>query len=183
MKTNRRDDQIEPADSEVFTGFFEDRESAERAYNDLSRRGFKKDEINLIMSKETRQRHFSDQIEETEIDNKAKEGTGVGSAVGGAAGAGTGIIAALGTSVAVPGLGIVLAGPVAAGLAGAGIGGITGGIAGALIGAGIPEKKAKRYKKGIEEGGIVIAVEPRNKEDVEYLENEWRTYQEDTTSG
>ncbi len=179
MKTNRRDDQIEPGESKVFTGFFEDRDSAERAYNDLSRRGFKKDEINLIMSKETRQRHFSDQIEETEMGNKAKEGTGVGSAIGGAAGAGTGIIAALGTSIAVPGLGIVVAGPIAAGLAGAGVGGITGGIAGALIGAGIPEKKAKVYKKGIGEGGIVIAVEPRNQKDVKYLKNEWRTYQED----
>lgn len=182
MKTNIRNDQTEPGDSEVFTGFFEDRDSAERAYNDLTRRGFKKDEINLIMSKETRREKFTDQVKETEMGNKAKEGSGAGSAIGGTAGAATGIIAGIGTSIAIPGLGIIVAGPIAAGLAGAGVGGITGGIAGALMGAGIPEKKAERYKKGIEEGGIVIGVKPRNEEDVEYLENEWRTYEEDTHS-
>lgn len=181
MKTNRRDDQIEPGESEMLTGFFEDREKAERAFNDLTRRGYKKDEINLVMSKETRQKHFVDRDEDTEMGNKAKEGTGAGSAIGGAAGAGVGVIAALGTSVAIPGLGIVVAGPIAGAIAGAGAGGITGGIAGALIGAGIPEKKAEKYKKGIEEGGIVIGVQPRNEEDAEYLENEWRTYEEENS--
>mgnify|MGYP003381339126 CR=1 FL=1 len=45
--------------------------------------------------------------------------------------------------------GIVLAGPIAAGLAGAGAGGITGGLIGALIGSGIPEERAKVYESGV----------------------------------
>lgn len=180
MKTHRRDDQIESSESELFTGFFNNRQRAERAYNDLTERGYKKGEINLIMSKETKREHYSDSGDDMEeTGSKIKEGTGAGTAIGGTAGAGVGIIAALGTSVAIPGLGLVIAGPIAGGLAGAGAGGVTGGIAGALIGAGIPEKKARKYEKGIEEGGILIAVEPRNEEDADYLENEWRTYEEE----
>ena len=50
---------------------------------------------------------------------------------------------AVGTVVVVPGLGLVLAGPIAAALAGAGAGGVTGGLIGALIGAGIPEGESR----------------------------------------
>jgi hypothetical protein len=59
-------------------------------------------------------------------------------------------------------------------LAGAGAGGATGGLIGALIGAGIPEERAKYYEEGIKNGGTVIGVRPRNDEDAEYLENNWR---------
>ena len=67
-----------------------------------------------------------------------------------------------------------VAGPIAAGLAGAGAGGITGGLIGALIGAGIPEERAKLYEKGVKDGRIVMGVKPRNKEDAEYFQNDWR---------
>ena len=103
------------------------------------------------------------------------EGAGAGSAIGGTAGAVIGAIAAIGTAVAIPGLGLVVAGPIAAGLAGAGAGGLTGGIVGALIGSGIPEDRAKHYESGIKEGGIVMGVKPRSDEDAEYLENEWKS--------
>lgn len=75
----------------------------------------------------------------------------------------------------IPGLGLVIAGPIAAGLAGAGAGSITGGIIGALVGSGIPEARAKLYESGIKEGNIVIGVKPRNEEDARYLENNWRS--------
>lgn len=154
---------------------FSDRESAENAYNTLQDRGYSNDEIDLIMSDETRKKHFSsDDIGETEIGNKAAEGAGAGSAIGGTIGAIAGIIAALGTSVAIPGLGLVIAGPLAAGAAGAGAGGLTGGIIGALIGSGIPEARAKLYESGIKKGNIVLGVRPRSDEDAEYLQNKWR---------
>ena len=158
----------------LLTGMFRDRESAERAYNTLHERGYSQEEINLLMSDETRKRHFSDKEEDTELGNKALEGAGAGSAIGGTAGAIIGAIAAIGTSVAIPGLGLLVAGPLAAGLAGAGAGGLTGGLVGALIGSGIPEDRAKTYESGIKEGGIVMGVKPRNPEDADYLEREWK---------
>lgn len=164
------------ADRSMLTGMFRDRESTEHAYNTLQERGYAKDDINLVMSDDTRKRHFSDDVEKTEIGTKAAEGAGKGSAIGGTVGAIAGVIAAIGTSLVIPGLGIVIAGPIAAGLAGAGAGGITGGIIGALVGSGIPEARAKLYEKGIKEGQIVIGVHPRNEGDAEFLENNWRTH-------
>ncbi|MFN3756447.1 MAG: hypothetical protein ACK4RM_05795 [Flavobacterium sp.] len=160
----------------MLTGMFSDRESTERAYNTLQERGYTKDEINLIMSDETRKKYFSGEGDgdDTEIGTKAAEGAGKGSAIGGAVGAVVGVIAAIGTSLAIPGLGIIIAGPIAAGLAGAGAGGITGGVIGALVGSGMPEARAKMYESGIKEGNIVMGVNPKNNEDAEYLEHNWK---------
>lgn len=160
--------------SRIMTGMFRDRESAERAYNSLSSRGYSKDDVNLIMSDDTRKRHFGEDTPDTDLGNKALEGAGAGSAIGGTLGAIVGAVAAIGTSVALPGLGLIIAGPLAAGLAGAGAGGLTGGLLGALVGSGIPEDRAKEYESGIKEGGIVMGVHPRSDEDAQYLESEWR---------
>jgi hypothetical protein len=159
--------------SRMLTGMFRDRESAERAYSSLQSRGYSKDDVNLIMSDDTRKKHFKNDSD-SDLGNKAMEGAGVGSAIGGTLGAIVGAIAAVGTSVALPGLGLVIAGPIAAGLAGAGAGGLTGGVLGALVGSGIPEERAKEYESGIKEGGIVMGVNPRSEEDATYFENEWR---------
>lgn len=162
-------------DQRMLTGMFADRESAEHAYNTLQDRGYTNDEIDLIMSDKTRKESFSsDDVGDTEIGTKAAEGAGKGSAIGGTVGAIAGVIAAIGTSVAIPGLGLVIAGPLAAGLAGAGAGGITGGIIGALVGSGIPEARAKVYESGIKKGNIVLGVKPRNEEDAQYFEKDWR---------
>nr|WP_026464004.1 hypothetical protein [Adhaeribacter aquaticus] len=160
--------------SRIMTGMFRDRESAERAYNTLHSRGYSKDDVNLVMSDETRKRHFGDNDGHSDLGDKALEGAGAGSAIGGTLGAIVGAVAAIGTSVALPGLGLIIAGPLAAGLAGAGAGGLTGGLLGALVGSGIPEDRAKEYESGVKEGGIVMGVTPRNEEDATYLENEWR---------
>lgn len=159
----------------VLTGMFRDRESTENAYNSLHERGYTKDDINLVMSDETHKTHYNDDLsKQTEIGTKAAEHAGKGSAIGGTLGAIVGVVAAIGTSVVIPGLGILIAGPIAAGLAGAGAGGLAGGIIGALVGSGIPEARAKLYESGIKEGNVVISVTPKNAEDAEYLENNWR---------
>ena len=82
-------------------------------------------------------------------------------------------IAAIAT-VALPGVGLVVAGPIAAALAGAGAGGATGGLIGALIGAGIPEERVKDYEEGIKNGGIMMGVTPRTPEDAAYFEEDWK---------
>ena len=160
------------------TGMFRDRESAERAYTSLSERGYTKDDVDVVMSDDTRKTHFDSadtvMTGETELGTKAMEGAGTGSAIGGTLGAIAGAVAAIGTSLLIPGLGLVVAGPVAAALAGAGAGGLTGGLIGGLIGHGIPEERAKVYEQGVKEGGIVMGVKARNDEDADYFENEWR---------
>ncbi|MGI9034959.1 MAG: hypothetical protein ACR2GD_02855, partial [Pyrinomonadaceae bacterium] len=132
------------------------------------------DDVNLLMSDETRDKHFANSGVETELGSKALEGAGTGSAIGGTLGAVIAGIAAIGTSVVLPGLGLIVAGPLLAAFAGAGAGGLTGGLVGALVGSGIPEERAKVYDEGVRNGGIVMGVNPRNDEDASYFENEWR---------
>ncbi|MCH7415053.1 hypothetical protein MM213_16245 [Belliella sp. R4-6] len=164
------------SEKRVLTGMFSDRQSTEKAYNTLHERGYSQEEINLIMSNDTREKHFNDDAsKETEIGTKAAEHAGKGSAIGGTLGAIAGVVAAIGTSVAIPGLGILIAGPIAAGLAGAGAGGLAGGVIGALVGSGIPEARAKLYESGIEDGNVVISVTPKNEEDAKFLEENWKT--------
>ncbi len=159
----------------LVTGMFSDRDSAERAYQELHSKGYTKDDVNLIMSDDTRKKHFDGQVGETELGTKAMEGAGTGSAIGGTVGAIAGAIAAIGTSLLIPGLGIVVAGPIAAALAGAGAGGLTGGIIGGLVGSGMPEERARIYEKGIKDGHIVMGVHARNNEDADYVASNWRS--------
>jgi hypothetical protein len=161
--------------SRMVTGMFKDRDSAERAYQSVTSRGYTKDDINLLMSEDTRKRHFSSDVKETELGSKAMEGAGAGAAIGGTAGAIIAAILAAGT-IAIPGVGIIVAGPLAAALAGAGAGGVAGGLIGALVGAGIPEDRAKLYESGIKGGGIVMGVNPRTDADAEHFEREWKNY-------
>ncbi len=140
----------------------------------MHNRGCKKDDINMVMSKDTHREYFSDDINETKLGNKAAEGAGSGSAIGGTIGAVAGVIAAIGTSVVIPGLGLVVAGPIAVGLAGAGAGGIAGGLIGALVGSGIPKDRAKIYESGIKDSHIVLGVNPKNDEDAQFFEIEWK---------
>jgi len=156
------------------TGMFKDRNSVEQAYSALHERGYSKDDVNLMMSDDTRKTHFGEDTMPSELGDKAMEGAGIGSAIGGTAGAIIGAIAAIGTSVALPGLGLIIAGPLAAALAGAGAGGLTGGLVGALVGSGIPEEHAAEYEQGIKNGGIVMGVKPRNAEDAQYFEQEFK---------
>src|SRR6476660_7775946 len=155
-KENVMADTYENKNPRMVTGLFNDRDSAERAYNVVAERGYTKDDVNLIMSDETRNRYFAgDQSIETELGSKAAEGAGIGAGIGGALGAIAAAVAAVGTTLALPGLGLVIAGPLAAAIAGAGAGAATGGIVGALIGWGIPEERIKHYEEGIKNGGIL----------------------------
>lgn len=156
------------------SGLFKDRDSAENAYRSMKDRGYGEGDVNLLMSDETRDRHFKNDARDTELGDKALEGAGVGSAIGGTVGAVLAAIAAIGTSVALPGLGLIVAGPLAAALAGAGAGGLTGGLVGALVGSGIPEEHAKTYDEGIRNGGIYMGVDARNDEDADFFEKDWR---------
>lgn len=137
-------------------------------------------DVDLVMSDETRQRHFSaTSTVTTELGNKAAEGAGIGGAIGGTVGAIAAAVAAMGTSLLLPGLGLVIAGPLAAAVAGAGAGAAGGGLIGALIGLGIPEERVKRYESGLKDGGILLGVKSRSDEDAAYIEQSWKTHNGD----
>jgi uncharacterized protein (TIGR02271 family) len=162
--------------SGMLTGLFSDRESAERAYQGLSERGYTKDDINVVMSDATRKKHFSDGgTTNTELGNKAAEGAGIGGAVGGTIGATLAAVTAVGSNLVIPGLGLVVAGPLAAAAAGAGAGAATGGLLGALVGWGIPEERVKHYESGLKQGGILMGVKPRSEDDAAHFEQHWRS--------
>ena len=161
---------------DMITGLFVDRESADRAYNSVTSRGYDKGDVNLVMSDATRQKHYPENpITYNELGNKATDGAGIGGAIGGTIGAIAAAIAVVGTTIAIPGLGIFIAGPAAAALAGLGAGSLTGGVVGALIGLGIPEERVKHYQSGIDEGGILLGVKPRSADDATHIEQEWKT--------
>lgn len=161
------------------TGLYNTPESANRAYEGLtSKHGYKSDDISVLMSDDTRAKHFGDVKPGTELSGgtKAAEGLGKGAAIGGGIGAALAALFAIGTSIVIPGLGLVVAGPIAAALAGAGAGGATGGLIGALIGAGIPEDRAKEYERGIKDGGILIGARYRDADHARELEKDFTSY-------
>jgi hypothetical protein len=157
----------------VIYAVFPDKESTEEAYNLILSRGYILDDINLMMIDETRDKYFAENDDNSALGSKAMEGLGTGSAIGGTLGAIIGGIAAIGTNVLLPGLGLVVAGPLAAALAGAGAGGLTGGLVGALVSSGIPEDRAREYEESIRQGGIIMGINLRSQEDADYLSNEF----------
>src|SRR6476620_11439034 len=102
----------------LMTTSYRDRASAERAYDDLIARGYKPNEIHVVMTDETRKRLFVKGEETTDLGNKALKGAGVGGAVGGVVGATLVGLAAAAATVTVPVLGLVIVGPLAGALAG-----------------------------------------------------------------
>lgn len=157
------------------SAMFPDRASTERAYHAVTSRGYRPEDLSVLMSDDTRKRHFAGSPVEATVGNKAAEGAGVGGAIGGTVGAIAAALAALGTALVLPGLGLVVAGPLAAGLAGAGAGAAAGGVLGALVGWGIPETHVKGYEKGLKEGKVLLTVRARNPEDASYFADQWKS--------
>jgi uncharacterized protein YjbJ (UPF0337 family) len=163
----------------LVTGLYDSPESAGRAYQDLtSRHGYRSDDISVLMSEDTRKRHFGDVKpgEEFKQGTKAAEGAGVGGGIGMGVGAALGAFLAAATSIAIPGLGLVVAGPIAGAIAGAGAGGATGSLLGLLIGSGIPEERAAEYDRGVREGGIVLGTRAKDDKHAAELEKDFGTY-------
>jgi hypothetical protein len=136
----------------LVSALFKTRVATERVVDELEKAGFRREDVSLLMTETTRGREFG-----LTTSSKAPEGATAGMAIGGVLGAIVAGLAAVGT-IAVPGLGLVAAGPILAALAGAGAGGAAGGIIGALAGAGIPEREATLYSDALEAGGILVAV-------------------------
>ena len=167
------------SDKHLVTGLYDTPGTAGKAYDELTKRhGYKAEDISVVMTDETRKRHFGNVTPGTEFKEgtKAAEGAGIGGGIGLSVGAALGAIVAAATSIAIPGLGLVVAGPIAGAIAGAGAGGATGTLLGGLIGAGIPEKRAVEYERGLKEGGIVLGTRARDDAHATELERDFTDY-------
>ena len=165
------------------TGLYESPEHAGRAYQDLtSRHGYRSEDVSVLMSDDTRARHFGDAAPGQGVraaTRAARRQPKAQASVAPQASASErqlGALLAAATSIAIPGLGLVVAGPIAGAIAGAGAGGAAGTLMGALIGAGIPEDRAKVYESGIREGGIVLGTRARDEAHAAELERDFTTY-------
>src|SRR5258705_13793930 len=99
--------------SKLVTGLFKNRVAAEAAVDAILKRGYTRDDISVLMSDATRSKEFALQTR-----SHAADGAGIGGGVGGAVGAVLGGRLAGGTTRVLPGINLVVAGPIAAALAG-----------------------------------------------------------------
>jgi hypothetical protein len=161
---------IEPR---ALTALFKNRDDADSAYEWLLKNGYNSSDIHLLMSEETRQKyHYTEATEPEATEEETIVGLEAGVAVGGGLGAALGIVAAVGAAVIIPGIGLAVAGPLAALLAGAG--GLMGGALGALYGSSVPEEEAHELEHKIREGSILISVFPLSDKEAELIESGWR---------
>jgi hypothetical protein len=134
-------------------GIYPDRTTVSDAVNVLHKAGYRGTDISVLSSENQGSKDFAH-----EKHNKALEGAAAGAAAGAVVGAALAWLVAIQT-VTIAGLGpLVAAGPVLAGLAGAGAGGTLGWIAGLLAGLPLTEYVAKRYAGRIRHGGILLSV-------------------------
>ncbi|GAA3523018.1 hypothetical protein GCM10022393_42200 [Aquimarina addita] len=143
---------------------FHNTHTANQYYDHLIELGYTPDHITVLMSKDTKDKFYASNPHVEKNSDEALKGAGAGSAIGGTIGAVVGAVAAIGTSVIIPGLGLAIAGPLVAAFAGAGIGGAGGALVGALTKAGLSDTASTEYVKSIEEGKIIISVEPINED-------------------
>lgn len=140
-------------------GAFKTYDGAAKAAEQLVAEGFATRDVSVVVNEDARQ-HFLT----LKKGNKGMEGAAAGGAVGGVSGA---VIVALvgAATVAIPGLGLAVAGPIAAAFAGAGAGAAAGGVVGGLVGMGISEHEAKVYDKALRAGGMLVAVRVTSKQE------------------
>lgn len=128
---------------------YQNRNQTERAVDTLLENGFRVEDMSVLMADNVGAKDFA-----IEKRTKAPEAATAGAVAGGT----LGLLAGLGT-VAIPGIGPLLAaGPLAAALAGVGAAGAVGGLIGSLTRLGIPEFEAKRYEGMLRSCGILLSV-------------------------
>lgn len=182
-RTEWRFERFPTGESRFVSAVFGRLEDAREAVRALEERGYPPSQVSLFMIDEVRKRYLRTHPEwegldpsavvmdrvELEKERRTLEGAGVGGVIGGAVGAVAAAVAAIGTTLVVPGLGLVVAGPVAAAFAGAGAGGTVGGIVGALTGAGMSEYRARRFERLLKEGEIIVGGHARTKPELHLL--------------
>lgn len=139
-------------------GLFDNRAEARAVVQELLGEGFNREHVSVMSKRVEGQDPEVEYVEEDgreQVEDMAK-GAGTGAAIGGAAGLFLSVVA----GAAVPGIGPVLAaGPLAAIIAGAGIGATAGGLVSGLTRLGVPDDDADFFAEGVRRGGTLVSVE------------------------
>ncbi|HEX7174065.1 MAG TPA: YsnF/AvaK domain-containing protein [Pyrinomonadaceae bacterium] len=151
--------------AKTVVGLFDSPAAARNAVSELVREGFRHEDISLmakdagaVQEKDAKVAYVEEGGHE-QVEDMAK-GAGTGAAIGGAAGLLLGL-----TALAIPGIGPILAaGPLAAAIAGAGLGGTAGGLLSGLTRLGLGDDDAHTYAEGLKRGGTILSVETDDRE-------------------
>jgi uncharacterized protein (TIGR02271 family) len=142
--------------AKTVVGLFDDRVSAQNAVRELTAEGFRGEEVSVVSKKPDGKGVEVEYVEEDgreQIEDMAK-GAGTGAAIG----AGAALLLSL-TALSIPGIGPVLAaGPLAALIAGAGVGAAAGGLVKGLTRLGVGDDDAHTYAEGLKRGGTLVTV-------------------------
>lgn len=136
--------------------YFSNTERAQTAFNTALQLGYKPEDITIIMSEDTKKHSLQSSLNES-----APKDLGTGGLLGGAIGGTIGGLIALGTNFALPGLGLIMVGPLV------GAGGISGGLLGSLLGWTIPNENnipssvdlPNSIDERIENGAVLLIVQ------------------------
>lgn len=146
--------------AKTVVGLFDDRMAAQNAVRELTAEGFRDDEVSVVSKKPNGKGVEVEYVEEDghkQVEDMAK-GAGTGAAIG----AGAALLLSL-TALSIPGIGPVLAaGPLAALIAGAGVGAAAGGLVSGLTRLGIEDEDAHTYAEGLKRGGTLVTVNSEN---------------------
>lgn len=148
----------------TIVGLYDDMNTANQVVQALVNYGIDRDEISLVAGDRTssyasaghqsEDRREWDKTQPTDTGSATAGGAVTGAVVGGVGGA----LLSL-SALAIPGIGpVVAAGPLIAGLVGAGAGAAVGGLLGALTEVGVPEEEAGYYVEGVHRGGTLVSV-------------------------
>lgn len=166
-------------DSSIVTAAFRTRASVERGWRAAVDLGYRHEDIELMLSEETRDRLFSDagsggvSAKAEEVIEERSTAEKLGGPTGGSIGVIAPVLAGIGTLLLIPG-GIVAAGPAAIALGAAGAAGLAGGIITALTNWGVPKARVELYENAIRDGGVLLGVKPRTAEHAQKLIDAWR---------
>ena len=145
-----------------------------RGYESVEKFGQSQVDINVVLFKENLKKYYAKEVAiENGVGNKVTLCAAIGGALGGTLGAMIGAIAAVGTTLVLPGFGLVIAGPIAAAVAGAGAGGLFAGLVGAFIGWLTPEDHILAYKQNIHDGGSATNEKSKFENNVHQFDNQW----------
>lgn len=150
-------------DNEIVLAVFGSKLNLERSVEVLREAGYSRDEISILFRGSQEPDEWQDESHSRGITAGAASGAVLGGALGWLVGLG---------AVAIPGVGLMMAGPAMGLIAGAGVGSAVGGFAGVLSGLGIKEPDIEDYQARLKRGEVLLAVhaaDPARREEARTL--------------
>jgi hypothetical protein len=143
------------------SGVFFSKTDADNAYNKLLKRGHTADDISVLMSDETLNKHQDASRDGAQNVIVSEDESSLEKAKNAFAG----IIISITTMISLPGLGIAISNTLQKKMPVRPDEDVPYEKSQALIGSGIPNQHAESYSDHMHEGGIIISVDPRNEEE------------------